>query len=114
MRPTCPVCNQRGCAVNYLREGVTHYRSRCENCIRRSRALPRRQARWHIAGYIKPKTCDRCGFRARFTAQLLVYHVDGRLDNVNLKNLRTICRNCEVEISRGDLAWKKGDLEPDR
>jgi hypothetical protein len=114
MRPTCPVCNQRPCAVNYVREDVTHYRSRCENCIRRNRALPRRRARWQTAGYQKSRTCDRCGFRARFTAQLLVYHADGRLDNVDLKNLRTICRNCEVEINRSDMAWSKGDLEPDR
>ena len=114
MRPTCPVCNQRPCAVNYVREDVTHYRSRCENCIRRNRALPRRRARWQTAGYQKSRTCDRCGLRARFTAQLLVYHADGRLDNVDLKNLRTICRNCEVEINRSDMTWSKGDLEPDR
>ena len=100
--------------MNYLRAGVTHYRSRCENCIRRERKLPRRRPRWQAAGYVKSKTCDRCGFRARYSAQLLVYHVDGRLDRVEVKNLKTICKNCEVEISRSDLAWSPGDLEPDR
>ena len=29
-------------------------------------------------------------------------------------NLRTICLNCVVEVSKQDLPWKPGDLEPDR
>ena len=114
MRPVCPVCDQRECAVNYHRDEVVHYRSRCENCIRKNRELPRRIPRWQAAGYKKSKNCDRCGFRARYSAQLLVYHVDGRLDNVDVKNLRTVCRNCEIEINRNDFTWKLGGLEPDR
>jgi transcription elongation factor Elf1 len=113
MRPTCPVCNQRECAVNYVRDGRTHYRSRCENCIRRDRQLPRRRPRWQAAGYEKSRTCDRCGFRAKYAAQLMVFHVDGRLDNVEMRNLRTVCRNCEVELARSDFTWQRGDLEPD-
>jgi hypothetical protein len=76
--------------------------------------MPQRRARWQISGYQKFKTCERCGFRARYSAQLLVYHMDGRLDNVDSKNLRTICLNCEIEIKKSDLIWRKGDLEPDR
>jgi transcription elongation factor Elf1 len=114
MRPVCPVCNQRECAVNYVREDTTHYRSRCENCIRRRRQLPRRRPRWQTAGYQKSRVCDRCGFRAKYSAQLMVFHVDGRLDNVEIKNLRTVCRNCEIEVSRADFSWQRGDLEPDR
>ena len=110
----CPVCNQRECAINYKRDGVVHYRSRCDSCIRRNKALPKRRARWQLAGYQKSKTCDKCGFRARYAAQLLVYHVDGRLDNNERKNLRTICRNCEIELARSDTTWRAGDLEPDR
>jgi len=44
---------------------------------------------------------------------MLVYHLDGRLDNVAVKNLKTICKNCEVAVSRQDLPWRRGDLEPD-
>lgn len=114
MRPLCQACHQRACAINYHRLGQIYYRKRCENCIRKGKGLPRRRSLWEQAGYKKHKICDRCGFRARYAAQLAVYHVDGRLTNVDVKNLKTVCRNCEIEIERSDLTWRCGDLEPDR
>ena len=113
-RPTCKACYQRPCAINYYNNGVARYRSRCETCARRGRGLKPRVPRWKSAGFEKKLRCDRCGFRARYSAQILVYHVDGRLDNTDIKNLRCVCRNCEVEISKSDLPWRPGDLEPDR
>jgi hypothetical protein len=112
-RPVCPACQQRPCAVNYIREDVTHYRSRCENCIRKNRSLPKRKPRWEQAGYKKKMTCDHCGFRARYSAQILVYHVDGRLDNCDHRNLKSVCKNCEVELGKSVLPWRRGDLEAD-
>jgi hypothetical protein len=44
----------------------------------------------------------------------LVYHVDGNLHNTELKNLKTVCLNCTIELQKVDLPWKPGDLEPDR
>ena len=58
--------------------------------------------------------CDRCGFRAKHSAQILVYHADGNLNNNSLNNLKSICLNCTVEIKRLDLPWRRGDLEEDR
>lgn len=58
-------------------------------------------------------SCDRCGFRARHSAQLTVYHVDGDLNNCNLRNLKTVCLNCVVDVTRSDAGWQPGDLEPD-
>ena len=113
MRPICQACNQRPCAVNYIREDVTHYRSRCETCQRRDRGIKPREPRWKSAGYKKKPACDRCGFRARFASQLLVYHIDGDLNNATVRNLRTICRNCVEEIARSEVTWRPGDLEPD-
>jgi hypothetical protein len=43
----------------------------------------------------------------------LVYHVDGNLNNTGLRNLKTICLNCVEEVSRADLPWRIGDLQPD-
>jgi hypothetical protein len=43
----------------------------------------------------------------------LVLHVDGNLNNADVRNLKTVCLNCVEEIKRSDLPWKKGDLEPD-
>ena len=69
--------------------------------------------RWQLNGYKKKATCDRCGFRAKYSAQLQVFHVDGNLNNSSLSNLKTICQNCAIEVKKVDHAWRLGDLEPD-
>jgi hypothetical protein len=112
-RPICLACNQRFCAVNYYRDSVAHYRSRCEHCVKRNRKVKPPVARWTNSGYKKKPTCDRCGFRSKYAAQLLVYHVDGNLNNSSLRNLKTICQNCVVEVTKSNLPWKPGDLAPD-
>ena len=114
IRPICKSCGKNQCAVNYIREGITHYRSGCDECGRKKKKLKPRKANWTKSGYKKKATCDRCGFRAKYSAQLLVYHVDGNLHNANLRNLKTVCLNCTIEIPRQDLPWRPGDLEPDR
>jgi hypothetical protein len=43
----------------------------------------------------------------------LVYHIDGDLNNTALRNLKTICKNCVEEVSRTEVTWRTGDLEPD-
>lgn len=43
----------------------------------------------------------------------MVYHVDGRLTNCELRNLKTVCLNCVVVVQRADYQWQCGDLEPD-
>lgn len=113
-RPICPACNQRLCAINCYRNGQVYYRSRCETCIKKNKKIKPPDPRWKSAGYKKKATCDRCGFRAKYSAQLLVYHVDGNLNNNNLKNLKTVCHNCVIEVQKQDLPWRPGDLEPDR
>lgn len=113
MRPLCKVCNKSLAAVNGWHNGKIYYRSRCNACIRKQKKLPAVKPRWQLAGYKKKTTCDRCGFKARTTAQLMVYHLDGNLNNCDFRNLKTICMNCSVEITRSDLPWKPGDLAPD-
>ena len=114
MRPLCQVCQVRARAVAYHRYGRVYYRSRCNHCQRLDRREKPPQPRWRGSGYQKKRDCDRCHFRARYQDQLMVYHVDGDLRNNDLRNLKTICRNCAVEITRLDLPWRPGDLEPDR
>lgn len=113
MRPQCPACKQRSCAINCYRDDKIYYRSRCDCCIKKGRKIKTPDPKWKGSGYKKKPTCDRCGFRAKFAAQLLVYHVDGNLNNSNLQNLKTICQNCVVEIAKTDLPWVVGDLQPD-
>ena len=110
----CSACQQRAVAINYVRNGKTHYRSRCDTCIKRGRQQKPVQPRWKTTGYEKKMKCDRCGFRARYAAQILVFHVDGNLNHNDSKNLKSVCQNCAVEIARSDLPWRPGDLEPDR
>jgi len=113
MRPVCPACNQRPRAVAYHRNDKIYYRSKCSLCIRKKRKEKPQTPRWELSGYKKKNVCDRCGFRARWAAQLLVYHIDGNLNNSSVRNLKTICLNCVVDVKKADLPWKSGDLEPD-
>lgn len=114
MRPLCKACNKAPAAINGYHNGRVYYRSRCDGCIRRAKKIPRGQVRWEMSGYRKKTSCDRCGFEARHPAQLVVYHVNGNLNDCDLRNLRTVCLNCVVEITRLDLPWRRGDLEEDR
>ena len=113
LRPICPVCNQRPRAINCHRDDRVYYRSRCEVCTKKNKKIKPPVPRWQSSGYKKKPTCDRCGFRARYSAQLLVYHVDGNLNNTDVRNLKTVCLNCVEDLKRSDLPWTKGDLEPD-
>ena len=113
MRPICSACNQRPVAVNYRRGDTVYYRRACDNCIRRGRKEKAPVARWQSAGYKKKTLCDRCGFRSRLASQLLVYHMDGRMTNTELSNLRTVCLNCVEEVKRLAVPWSPGDLQAD-
>jgi hypothetical protein len=113
-RPICPACNQRACAINCYRDDRVYYRSRCEYCIKKGRRIKTPEPKWKLSGYKKKPTCDRCGFKGKYAAQLLVYHVDGNMNNTALRNLKTVCQNCVVDINKSDLPWRPGDLEEDR
>jgi hypothetical protein len=113
MRPICPACNQRPRAVAYHRNDKIYYRSRCGMCIRKKRKEKPQIPRWELSGYKKKTVCDRCGFRSRWAAQLLVFHIDGNLNNSGVRNLKTICQNCVIDVKKADLPWKVGDLAPD-
>ena len=113
MRPLCKVCQTNPRAVAYHKYERVYYRSQCNACLRKGRKLKAQTPRWKTAGYKKKPTCDRCGFKARHHSQLAVFHVDGNLNNCELINLKTVCLNCMQEITRLDLPWRRGDLEPD-
>ncbi len=114
MRPICQSCDQRPRAIAYYSNGKVQYRRLCEYCIKRRKKIKIPSPKWQLAGYKKKPTCDRCGFRAKYTAQLLVYHIDGDMGNTAVRNLKTICKNCVEEVKRADLPWRAGDLEEDR
>lgn len=113
MRPICKLCNKGFCAVNYKRNQVTHYRTICDECGRKKNKLKPRKANWTKSGYKKKTQCDLCGFRSLYSSQMIVYHIDGNLENIALNNLRSICLNCVEVVKRKELLWKKGDLEID-
>ena len=112
-RPFCITCNQRLVAINYIKANKKHYRTRCDSCIRKKRKLRPKTPRWMTSGHKKKPTCDRCGFNAKSGAQILVYHMDGDLNNIDLTNLRNVCLNCTVEVTRLDLPCRVGDLVED-
>ena len=112
-RPICTTCNKNYCAVNYLREGVTHYRSMCDECGRKKNKLKPRKSTWAKSGYKKKATCDLCGFRSLFTTQITVFHIDGDLENSQQTNLRSICLNCVEVVKKKEVTWRRGDLQVD-
>jgi hypothetical protein len=109
----CKTCNKNPRAVNYVREGVTHYRSICDECGRKKKKAKPRTPAWQKSGYKKKPTCDLCGFRSSYPNQILVFHIDGLLENTNLSNLRSICLNCVEVVKAKNINWKRGDLEVD-
>ena len=113
IRPICPDCKQRPRAVCYHKYGRVYYRSRCMQCLKKSQNKKIPKMRWQLDGYKKKSQCDHCGFRSKFSAQLQVFHTDGDLNNSSLRNLKTICQNCAIEIKKSDQVWLPGDLEPD-
>jgi hypothetical protein len=113
MRPLCKVCGKAAAAINGYHNNKIYYRSRCNQCIRKDRKQKPGVPRWQLSGYRKKSSCDRCGFQARHASQLMVYHVNGDLADSELRNLKTVCLNCAVLITRLDLPWRRGDLEPD-
>lgn len=108
MRPICPTCSDRPVAVNYIKEGVTHYRTQCDNCLRKGKKIKPARPLWLLKGYRKKPACELCGFTAKLPEkQLRVWHIDGNLNNADRVNLRTICLNCQPEIvAKRNLPWK--------
>jgi hypothetical protein len=113
IRPICKNCNKNFCAINYKRNDTTHYRSICDECGRKKNKLRPRQPNWTKSEYKKKPTCDLCGFHSVYPSQLLVYHTDGDLENIEMTNLRTICLCCVEVVKRKRVTWKRGDLVPD-
>jgi hypothetical protein len=112
-RPICPTCNTRPVAVNYIKEGVTHYRKQCDSCLRKGKKLKPKRPAWALSGYKKKPQCEKCGFSAKHPDQLQVFHLDGKLNNTNWTNLKTICANCAIEVSKSKLPWKTSTILPD-
>lgn len=113
-RPLCPTCSERPVAINYIKEDVAHYRSMCDQCIRKGRKIKQAAPAWFKLGYRKKPQCERCGFKAKFVeSQLNVFHVDGNLKNNDRANLKTICLNCTQEVYKSRLPWKSSPIVPD-
>lgn len=98
-------------ALNYYRKEKAYYRTACTGCIHKKRKPTPEVPGWIRSGYKKREHCDRCGFKFKHIEQSNVYHVDGNLNNNNWVNLKTICLNCQPEITK--TRWKPGDLKPD-
>lgn len=112
-RPMCKQCNKNFRAINYVREGITHYRSICDQCGKKKNKIKSRESLWEKAGYKKKPTCDVCGFKSLFPTQMTVFHIDGDLRNASFSNLRTVCLNCVEVVKRKEVTWKRGDLQVD-
>jgi hypothetical protein len=110
-RAQCPICRQHPVAINYYRHGKVYYRSACTPCIHAKRERPVPVPTWLRSGYKKNTKCDRCSFRFKNNEQSRVYYIDGNTENAHWSNLKTICLNCEPEITV--TRWRPGTIQPD-
>ena len=110
-RPLC-ICGLKPAAINYRKDGRIYYRSKCETCLRYG-GVGKGMPKWYQDGYRMKSICDKCGFKAKILTQLLVFHVDGNLNNSEQRNLKTVCLNCIELIKKTEVTWRRGDLEPD-
>ena len=110
IRPLC-ICGYRPAAINYVKNGKTYYRKKCEVCLKGglNTGIPR----WYQDGYRMKSLCDVCGFKSKHKEQFNVYHVDGNLNNSRSNNLKTVCANCQRVLAKDGFKWQQGDLQPD-
>ena len=106
-RPVCTECTQRPAGINYKRNGKTYYRKKCDTCIRAEHNVKPAKPNWTKSGYKKKMECDKCHFKARWGKQIIIYYVDGDMNNTHLANLKSICLNCSVAVEKQDMPWLK-------
>ena len=110
-RVLCPCCKILPVAINYVKDGRTYYRKKCNPCYRKhKKPLP---SSWVRSGYAKKDACEKCRFRFKFSEQAFVVHIDGNIENCDWTNLRTICANCQIEMSHSTMKWKPAKITAD-
>ena len=110
-RPLC-ICNLRPAAVNYVKNGKTYYRKKCEICLKHG-GVAHGVPRWYKDGYRQKLNCDKCGYKSKHKEQFNVFHIDGNLTNSRPNNLKTVCANCQRVLHKEGVQWRQGDLQPD-
>jgi hypothetical protein len=112
-RKICPACNKRPVAINYRTQNQIHYRSRCDRCSRQNR-LPRDPIpTWVRSGYQKKEKCEKCNFKSSLPEQMFVWYLDGDHQNNKWSNLKTICSNCKIELTKKYFIWTDDKLKSD-
>jgi len=95
-------CGKRPVAINYKKNGITHYRSVCSTCSKERK----KQKKKLYPNYTKKKVCEKCGFTALFLEQLDIFIVSSP------RTIKTVCLNCKEELTHTNT-WKQGDLIAD-
>ena len=67
-RPMCKECNRHFCAVNYIREGVRHYRSLCDHCGKKKKK----------AKQLTPEIAERAAVLANLKKQIATAKVNAQ------------------------------------
>ena len=110
-RPLCESCNSQPAGINYYKEGKAYYRRKCDKCLRQTNKT--RAPFWKRAGYEMKNYCEKCNYKSNHAEQFNVFHIDGDLTNCKIKNLKTVCANCQRILHKENIRWKQGDLIPD-
>ena len=110
-RNLCPICKKKLIAINYYRKGKVYYRTACTPCIHNHRKPQPLVPGWVKSGYKKHDKCDKCNFKFKSHQQSRVFYVDGDIKNNHWANLKTICLNCTIEVTK--TSWRPSPIQPD-
>jgi len=83
--PTNPISQTKQDKEN----NVIRYSKHCPSCI----FYLKYGSKMHLQKWIK-KTCEQCGFIAKYHCQLDIDHIDGNHYNDDEDNLMCLCANC--------------------
>lgn len=110
----CQSCRVNPAAINYIKDGRKHYRSKCGTCLKNKKSIRPNISAWQKSGYKKKIVCEMCGFKGMDLRQLTVFYLDGNMNNNSWTNLKTVCANCGIEISiKGFRSVENCTLPPD-
>jgi hypothetical protein len=79
-------------------KGRTYYDRYCSTCKRNRRIISIKR---------KKLTCEICGFKAKYPAQMDIDHIDGNHKDNSPENLQEICANCHRLKTIQEKDWMK-------
>ena len=88
-------CGNKAISAGLDRKGRQLYRTRCQTCINKARAL-------------RKDYCEACGIKwIEGTTRFDTDHIDGNPSNNDPKNVQTLCRPCHSKKTSLEIRMRR-------